>query len=53
MSMAAIFPLPYSTICTAAGAMKLPLKKALPSIALRYVHAAIYFVLFSAGLLLI
>lgn len=53
MSMAAIFPLPYSTICTAAGAMKLPLKKALPSIALRYVHAAIYFVLFRAGLLLI
>ena len=53
MSMAALFPLPYSTICTAAGAMKMPFKKALPSILLRYVHAAIYFALFRAGLLLI
>ncbi len=52
LSMAAIFPLPYSTICTAAGAVHMPFKKALPSILLRFVHAAIYFALFRAGLLL-
>lgn len=53
LSMAALFPLPYSTICTVAGAVHMPLKKALPSILLRFVHAAIYFALFRAGLLLL
>ena len=52
LSMAALFPLPYSTICTVAGAVHMPIRKALPSILLRFVHAAVYFALFRAGLLL-
>ena len=49
--IASIFPLPFSTICTAAGAVGLDWKKALPCCFLRIVRSAIYFFLFRAGLM--
>ena len=51
--LASVFPLPFSTICTVAGAVKLPALRVIPVCLLRIVHAAIYFCLFRAGLLLI
>mgnify|MGYP004523036595 FL=1 len=51
--ISAVLPLPFSTICTVAGAVHLPSKKVIPVCLLRIVHAAIYYWLFRAGLLLI
>lgn len=51
--MSAILPLPFSTIVTICGVMRLGAKKSLPPCLLRYVHALIYYLLFNAGLLLI
>ena len=51
--VASIFPLPFSTICVLAGALKMSAKKVLPATCIRYIRAAIYFALFRAGLLII
>lgn len=51
--LASLLPLPFSTICTVAGAVRLSAKKVIPVCLLRIVHAGIYFCLFRAGLLLI
>ena len=51
--LSSMLPLPFSTICTVAGAVKLKASKVIPVCLLRIVHAAIYFCLFKAGLLLI
>ena len=51
--IAGIFPLPFSTICVLAGALKMSAKKVLPATCIRYIRAAIYFALFRAGLLII
>ena len=51
--IAGLFPLPFSTICVLAGALKMPAKKVLPATAVRYIRAAVYFSLFRAGLLIL
>lgn len=51
--MAALLPLPFSTIVTVAGILHLGAKKSLPPCLLRYVHAVAYYWLFKTGLLLI
>lgn len=51
--VSAIFPLPFSTLCTVAGVMGLSFKKVALASTLRLLHAAIYYALFRAGLLLI
>ena len=51
--LAGILPLPFSTICVLAGALRMPLRKVIPATAIRYIRTAIYFALFSAGLLII
>ena len=50
---AGILPLPFSTICILAGALKMDARKVLPATCIRYVRAALYFALFRAGLLMI
>ena len=49
--LSGILPLPFSTICTAAGAVKMPARKVIPCCAIRFVRTALYFSLFRAGLL--
>ena len=51
--LASLLPLPFSTICTVAGAVKLPAKRVIPVCLLRIIHAGIYYCLFRAGLLLL
>ncbi len=51
--IAGILPLPFSTICVLAGALKMPAGKVIPATAIRYIRTAIYFALFRAGLLMI
>lgn len=51
--IAGIFPLPFSTICVLAGALKMDWHKVVPATAVRFVRAAVYFALFRAGLLII
>ncbi len=51
--IAGFFPLPFSTICVLAGALKMDARKVIPATAIRYVRAALYFALFRAGLLMI
>ncbi len=48
--LSGILPLPFSTICSVAGAMKLPAKKVLPCCLVRYARTALYFAFFSLGL---
>ena len=48
--LSGILPLPFSTICSVAGAMKLPAKKVLPCCLVRYLRTALYFTFFSLGL---
>ena len=48
--LSGILPLPFSTICSVAGAMKLPAQKVLPCCLIRYIRTAIYFAFFSLGL---
>ena len=48
--LSGIFPLPFSTICSVAGAMKLPAREVIPSCLVRYLRTAIYFSLFRLGL---
>lgn len=50
--LASMLPLPFSTICTVAGAVRLSPRKVLPTCLFRFVHALVYFWLFRAGLLL-
>lgn len=51
--LAGILPLPFSTICVLAGALKMDARKVLPATCIRYIRAALYFALFRAGLLII
>ena len=51
--IAGIFPLPFSTICVLAGALKMDARKVVPATFVRVVRAALYFALFRAGLLII
>lgn len=53
VALSAIFPLPFSTLCTVAGIVGLDFRKIAIASSLRFVHATIYFFLFRAGLLLI
>ena len=48
--VAALTPVPFSTICVAAGVAKLSSKKAIPACFFRIIRMAIYFYLFRAGL---
>ena len=48
--LSGILPLPFSTICSVAGAVKLPARKTLPCCLIRYLRTAIYFTFFSLGL---
>ena len=48
--LSGILPLPFSTICSVAGAMKLPAKKVIPCCFVRYARTALYFMFFSFGL---
>lgn len=52
VALSALFPLPFSTLCTAAGTIKLDFKKVVLASFLRIVHAGLYYCLFRAGLLL-
>ena len=51
--LAGILPLPFSTICVLAGALKMDARRVLPATCIRYIRAALYFALFRAGLLII
>lgn len=51
--IAGLFPLPFSTICVLAGALKMSARKVIPATAVRYIRAGLYFALFRAGLLII
>ncbi len=51
--IAGLFPLPFSTICVLAGALKMDGRKVIPATAVRYIRATLYFFLFRAGLLII
>ena len=48
--LSGILPLPFSTICSVAGAVKLPARKVLPCCLIRYLRTALYFTFFSLGL---
>ena len=48
--LSGILPLPFSTICSVAGAVKLPARKVLPCCLVRYLRTALYFAFFSLGL---
>lgn len=47
--LAALTPIPFSTICVAAGVAKLPSRKAIPACFFRIIRMAVYFCLFKAG----
>lgn len=49
--VSAVMPLPFSTICIAAGIVKLPTAQVAPASLLRIVRMGLYFALFSAGLI--
>ncbi len=51
--MAAVLPLPFSTICMVAGLVHLGPRKAFPPCLLRFVHALLYYLIFRAGFLLV
>lgn len=51
--LAGILPLPFSTICVLAGALKMDARRVLLATCIRYIRAALYFALFRAGLLII
>ena len=51
--LAGILPLPFSTICVLAGALKMDARRVLPATCIRYIRAVLYFALFRAGLLII
>lgn len=53
VALSALFPLPFSTLCTAAGTIGLSFKRVCIASMLRFVHAGIYYMLFRAGLLLV
>ena len=48
--LSGILPLPFSTICSVAGAVKLPARKVIPCCLIRYLRTALYFTFFSLGL---
>ena len=45
--LAGILPLPFSTICVAAGAVRMDVRKVTLACLTRFIRAAIYFALFS------
>ena len=50
--LSTLTPIPFSTVCMAAGAVKLSSKKVLPCCLYRILRNGIYFFLFKAGLVL-
>ena len=48
---AGILPLPFSTICVAAGALKMDIRRILICCSMRYIRTAIYFTFFRIGLM--
>ncbi len=50
--LSTLTPIPFSTVCMAAGAVKLSSKKVLPCCLFRILRNGIYFFLFKAGLVL-
>lgn len=50
--LSTLTPIPFSTVCMAAGAVKLSSKKVLPCCLFRIMRNGIYFFLFKAGLVL-
>lgn len=51
--LSTLTPLPYSTVCIAAGAVKLSARKVIPCCFLRIVRMALYYFLFRSGLMLL
>lgn len=47
--LSSLTPLPFSTVCVAAGVAKLPSRKAIPACFFRILRMALYFFLFKAG----
>ena len=50
-SAAGILPLPFSTICVAAGALKMDIRRILICCSMRYIRTALYFTFFRIGLM--
>lgn len=48
---AGILPLPFSTICVAAGALKMDIRRILICCSMRYIRTALYFTFFRIGLM--
>lgn len=51
--LSTLTPIPFSTVCMAAGAVKLSSRKVLPCCLFRILRMGIYFFLFKAGLVLV
>lgn len=51
--LAALLPIPFSTVCIASGVMKLSSKKVLPACFVRIIRMGIFYFLFKAGLVLV
>ncbi len=51
--LAALLPIPFSTVCIASGVMRVDMKKVLPACFCRVIRMGIFFFLFKAGLVLV
>ena len=51
--LAALLPIPFSTVCIASGVMKLESKKVIPACFVRIIRMGIFYFLFKAGLVLV
>ena len=51
--LAALLPIPFSTVCIASGVMKLDSKKVLPACFARVIRMGVFYFLFKAGLVLV
>ena len=51
--LAALLPIPFSTVCIASGVMQLDMRKVLPACFCRVIRMGIFFFLFKAGLVLV
>ena len=51
--LSTLTPIPFSTVCMAAGAVRLSSRKVFPCCLLRILRMGVYFFLFKAGLVLV
>lgn len=51
--LSTLTPIPFSTVCMAAGAVKLPVRKVLPCCLFRILRMGLYYFLFRLGLVLV